>query len=103
MYCHICGRGFKRGQNDVSGVDPAAHVLCNDLSTWFPGVEQARDTVICKDVRLQFPVNMVSGHRPHAPRCGTCLLDNYTILVMNYRPTKSLGIQSILCGDIVDV
>ena len=103
MYCHICGRGFKRRQKGVSVVDTAAHVLCNNLGARFPGVEQARDTVICKNVWLQFPVNMVSGHRPHAPCCGTCLLDNYTILVMNYRPTKSLGIQSILCGDIVDV
>ena len=100
MYCRICGTGFRRRQNDLFGMSPyTVHVLCNDFGTRFHGIEQARNTVICKNVRLHFPVNMVCGHHSHASRCETCLLDNYIMQMINY-PLPSFRASSLFLAAI---
>ena len=81
----------------------AVHILCNNLSTRLPGIELARNTIICKDVWLYLPINMVCGHHSHAPCCEICLLDNLYHTNNELTPTKLLGVQPILGSDIVHV
>jgi hypothetical protein len=35
------------------------NILCNDFGTWFQGIEHARNSVICENIRLQLAINMM--------------------------------------------
>jgi hypothetical protein len=101
MYRRIYGTGFRGRQNDLLDYRHG-HILSNNLGARFICVEHARNAVVCKNIRLHLPVNMVCGHHSHAPRCESSLLD-IPVIDKIRAPTKLLGVQSILSGDIVNM